>query len=118
VKNHIDSFKTFQPKPKPSTFILNDKPKDLTDLLSKLQAKVKEFRIRVREFLRDFDGLRSGAITQTQFRLGLNIAKIPLSDSEFEILIRVKCFKDRSTNWRVTKWIGVDSVTLWTKCSR
>ncbi len=90
VKNHIDSFKTFQPKPKPSTFILNDKPKDLTDLLSKLQAKVKEFRIRVREFLRDFDGLRSGAITQTQFRLGLNIAKIPLSDSEFEILIRVK----------------------------
>lgn len=63
VKNHIDSFKTFQPKPKPSTFILNDKPKDLTDLLSKLQAKVNEFRIRVREFLRDFDSLRSGAIT-------------------------------------------------------
>jgi len=66
---------------------LDSKPNDLQDLISKLQSKVKEFRIRIREFLRDFDGLRSGSITQTQFRLGLNIAKIPLSDPEFKILI-------------------------------
>ena len=89
VNKHCDSFKSFVPKHKQPSFILDSKPNDLQDLISKLQSKVKEFRIRIREFLRDFDGLRSGSITQTQFRLGLNIAKIPLSDPEFKILIDV-----------------------------
>lgn len=71
---------------KAETFILNDHPNNVGDLISKLQAKVKEFRIRIREFLRDFDLLRRGTITQSQFRSGLNIAKIPLSDDEFKLL--------------------------------
>lgn len=48
-----------------STFILNDKPNDLHDVITKLRARVKEFRIRIREFLRDFDELRLGKITRT-----------------------------------------------------
>jgi hypothetical protein len=44
----------------------------------------KEQRIRVGEFFRDFDKLRSGYITEAQFRIGLNMAKIVLSSSEFD----------------------------------
>jgi len=35
-------------------------------------------------FFRDFDKLRSGYITDAQFRIGLNMAKIVLSTTEFE----------------------------------
>ncbi len=62
---HLSHFSTFVPQPRATSFILNDKPNDLQDLITKLQAKVKEFRIRLREFLRDFDELRLGKITKT-----------------------------------------------------
>ena len=84
---------------KAETFILNDHPNNVGDLISKLQAKVKEFRIRIREFLRDFDLLRRGTITQSQFRSGLNIAKIPLSDDEFKLLITQFAIGDQ-IDWR------------------
>ena len=38
------------------------------------------------EFFRDFDKLRSGFITDAQFRIGLNMAKIVVSSHEFELL--------------------------------
>ena len=47
----------------------------------------KQQRVRIGEFFRDFDKLRSGYITDTQFRIGLNMAKIVLSSTEFEHLI-------------------------------
>lgn len=100
LKSHIDSFKTYTPEVRKSTFIMNDRPNDVADLISKLQAKVKEFRIRVREFLRDFDLLRRGSITQTQFRSGLNIAKIPLSDDEFNLLVQEFKIGDNHIDWR------------------
>jgi len=40
----------------------------------------------VGEFLRDFDKLRSGFITESQFRIGLNMAKLVVSAKEFEML--------------------------------
>ena len=43
--------------------------------------------MRISEFLRDFDKLRSGTITEAQLRKGLNMTKIPLSDPEFKLLI-------------------------------
>jgi len=42
-----------------------------------------EQRIRIGEFFRDFDKLRSGTITEAQFRIGLNMGKIVLSGNEF-----------------------------------
>lgn len=44
--------------------------------------------MRIPEFLRDFDKLRSGTITVTQLRKGLNMAKIPLSDAEFNLILQ------------------------------
>lgn len=70
------------------TFILNDTPNDLEDVLAKLRKKAKQNRIRVSEFLKDFDKLRSGSITINKFRMGLNMASLPLSDQEFNLIVQ------------------------------
>ena len=46
--------------------------------------------------------MRSGSITQSQFRLGLNMAKLPLSKSEFDLLVEYfKCEeKEGFVKWR------------------
>lgn len=66
--------------------ILKLKPQDVDDILARLRTKCKQERIRIGEFLRDFDKLRSGFITFAQFRIGLNMAKITLSQAEFDLL--------------------------------
>lgn len=38
------------------------------------------------EFLRDFDKLRTGMISKQQFRLGLNMCQLDLSEKEFFML--------------------------------
>jgi len=66
--------------------IKRDCPEDVEDVLAKLRTFCKEQRIRIGEFFRDFDKLRSGFVTQAQFRIGLNMAKIVLSGNEFKCL--------------------------------
>jgi hypothetical protein len=71
------------PKMQPSTCarkeIVSYKPNDLEDLLARIRAECKEKRVRISEFLRDFDRLRSGEVTNPQLRIGLNMGKIHLS---------------------------------------
>ena len=87
-KEHAESFKIpFNQGSKPSGFISNENPKDLDDLLAKIRRKTKQNRIRISEFLRDFDKLRTGGITNSQLRLGFNMAGLTLSDQEFNLLI-------------------------------
>lgn len=69
------------------TFILNDNPNDLEDLLARIRKVVKQKRIRIAEFLRDFDKLRSGTVTATKFRMALNNATLPVSDQEFNLIV-------------------------------
>jgi hypothetical protein len=79
-KTHTETFKDFSYKPRQTNVsIRHQVPDDLTDLLSRLRREVKEKRIRVSEFMRDFDKLRHGNITKDQFRLALNMAKLPVS---------------------------------------
>jgi Ca2+-binding EF-hand superfamily protein len=59
----------------------------LEDLLGRIRRKVKEERIRVAEFMKDFDKLRHGNITKDQFRLTLNMAKVPVSEAEFQLIM-------------------------------
>jgi len=66
--------------------IKKDVPNDVEDVLAKLRQACKEQRIRISEFFRDFDKLRSGFITEAQFRIGLNMSKIVLSGAEFKQL--------------------------------
>ena len=66
--------------------IKKDQPEDVDDVIAKLRQVCKEQRIRISEFFRDFDKLRSGYITEAQFRIGLNMSKVVLSGSEFKQL--------------------------------
>lgn len=66
--------------------IVRNTPVDVDDVLARVRKNCLEQRIRVGEFFRDFDRLRSGFITANQFRMGLSMAKIPISHAEFEQL--------------------------------
>ena len=87
-KSYADSFVGFRKKPRPNNAtISNETPQDLTDLLGRLGRKVKEERIRISDFLKDFDKLRHGNVSKQQFRLALNMAKLPLSEAEFCLIL-------------------------------
>lgn len=87
-EKHATAFKTFKKtNDNLNAYIYNDIPNDLEDLLAKLRKKAFELRVRIAEFLKDFDKLRSGSITKNQLRLGLNMANIPLSNQEFEMIV-------------------------------
>lgn len=87
-KNYADSFINFRQQPRLNKAnIRGDVPQDLEDLMGRIRNKVKEQRIRVPEFMRDFDKLRHGNITKDQFRLCLNMAKLPLSESQFQLIL-------------------------------
>jgi len=84
--NYAQKFSIPNKKEITPPYIYNNKPEGLEEVISKIQKKVKEERIRIGEFLRDFDRLRCGSIANSQFRIGLNMAKIPLSQREYDIL--------------------------------
>ena len=80
-KSHTDRFADYKYKPRESKATIRfQAPDDLRDLLSRLRRTVKEKRIRVSDFMRDFDKLRHGNITKEQFRLTMNMAQLPLSE--------------------------------------
>ena len=83
-KSHTDNFQNYSYKPRQTNAtIRSHAPDDLNDLLARLRRVVKEKRIRVADFMKDFDKLRHGNITKQQLRLALNMAQLPLSDVEF-----------------------------------
>lgn len=80
-QSHTDTFKDYSYRPRPNNAtIRHHAPDDLNDLLGRIRRIVKEKRIRVAEFMKDFDKLRHGNITKDQMRLALNMAQLPLSE--------------------------------------
>ncbi len=66
--------------------IVRNTPDDIDDVITRIRVLCKQQRIRISEFFRDFDRLRSGHITAAQFRIGLTMAKCPISTQEFDHL--------------------------------
>lgn len=84
--NHsYDYFSVTEPR-KVADQVVRLQPEDLDDVLSRIIKECSQKSIRLQEFFRDFDRLRSGSITTTQFRIGLNMAKIDLLRTEFDLL--------------------------------
>ena len=83
----FDYYPRTQPR-KVATDIVKLRPDDVEDVIARIRTFCKQQRTRVAEFFRDFDKLRSGYITDSQFRIGLNMAKIVLSSQEFEALLQ------------------------------
>ena len=44
-------------------------------------------KLRIKEFFKDFDGLRKGTVSESQFRRILDMTNIPLSNEEFKALV-------------------------------
>lgn len=51
--------------------------------------QVSRERIRVQEFIRDYDKLRTGRMLKTTFRRALDLAHLELQASEVDILQQV-----------------------------
>ncbi|XP_053393487.1 uncharacterized protein LOC123564874 [Mercenaria mercenaria] len=60
--------------------------KDLESILLKVKTKVSRERMRVLEFMRDYDKLRSGRMLKTSFRRALDLCRFELRQSEVSIL--------------------------------
>lgn len=59
------------------------RPLDATEiemLINRIKTKVKTERIRVIDFMSDFDGLKHGKITKNEFRRGLNVLFVNLTE--------------------------------------
>lgn len=98
--NHsYDYFPVTDPRKVENQIIKLD-PEDLDDVLSRIRKECSEKRIRLQEFFRDFDRLRSGNITPSQFRIGINMAKIDLSQVEYDLL----CEQYKSDKVNMMKW--------------
>lgn len=44
-------------------------------------------RVRIREFFKDFDGLRKGTVTEIQFRRVLDVSNLKITEKELSILL-------------------------------
>lgn len=83
--NHsYDYFSATNPH-KVGSQIVQLSPEDVEDVLTRIRKECSEKRIRLKEFY-SFDRLRSGNITIPQLRIGLSMAKIELSNAEFDVL--------------------------------
>jgi hypothetical protein len=74
----------------------------LDDVIEKIQKITKQKNIRVGEFMRDFDKLRSGSITSNQFLSCLSMMKIYLTNLESEMLVNKyrNPEKEKEVMWR------------------
>lgn len=79
--------------------IVSNNPQDIEDILARIRLECKQKRIRLGEFMRDFDRLRSGLITTPQFRIALNMAGLHFSSKEFDILVETYS-KGNEIKWK------------------
>ena len=66
--------------------IVRNTPDSVDDVLARIRQICSQQRIRIGEFFRDFDKLRTGFITNAQFRIGLSMAKVVISHPEFQLI--------------------------------
>jgi Ca2+-binding EF-hand superfamily protein len=59
---------------------------DLEEILDKVKRRVCLERVRIHEWMRDFDKLRSGRMLKTNFRRCLDLCRFDLQESELAIL--------------------------------
>lgn len=59
---------------------------DLDGVLTKIKTQVYKQRVRIYEWMRDYDKLRSGRMLRTNFRRALDLCKFALAEGELAIL--------------------------------
>lgn len=67
----------------------------MSDVVTKVKTLVFKNRIRLKEFFSDFDKLRCGNVSQTQFKSGLSMAGLALSAEEMTFLVNEFAAEDQ-----------------------
>lgn len=80
-------------------------PVEAREVILRLQAACKNYGIRIHEFFRDFDRLRTGEITTPQFEKGLSMAldKLDCSISAAEVAVLASAYPGAAGPGRV-RW--------------
>ncbi|KAK8899790.1 hypothetical protein M9Y10_002112 [Tritrichomonas musculus] len=76
--------------------------RNIKSLLGELQKWAYVHSVQFQDFIRDFDPLNSGEVTNTQFRSGMLMAGYRLTDEEYQLLIDnyKSTKKENYINWR------------------
>ncbi|KAK4881782.1 hypothetical protein RN001_005101 [Aquatica leii] len=73
------------PRPKPT----ERKEKDIVLILAKIKGKVVQDRVRIMEYLRNFDLHNEEVISKADFKRGIDACRINLTDAEYDTLFEV-----------------------------
>ena len=98
--DQIDVINNRFSQPRIETF--ND-PEDIED---RLRASVVERRVRVEEYFRDFDKLRKGRVTRSQFKSILSQLNFNLTDDEFEAIANKYSTTDPERFFKYTEFVA------------
>eukprot|EP00002_Diphylleia_rotans_P003297 TRINITY_DN1224_c0_g1_i7.p1 TRINITY_DN1224_c0_g1~~TRINITY_DN1224_c0_g1_i7.p1 ORF type:complete len:1276 (+),score=333.18 TRINITY_DN1224_c0_g1_i7:143-3970(+) len=72
----------------PSNSNLNNiQSPEVKQAIARVQLRLVDSKARIVDFLKDYDRLRCGLITDTQFRRGLDLSGVRLSDAEIKSLL-------------------------------
>ena len=61
---------------------------DINEILNKIKTKVVKERMRVEEFMKDYDKLRTGRLLKSIFPRAINLCNLGLTKAEVEELMR------------------------------
>ncbi|XP_018562489.1 uncharacterized protein LOC108904422 [Anoplophora glabripennis] len=91
--NYVWFLKDVEPRPDEEPLPEKIKPtrqeQDIVQVMAKVKGKVVRERIRVLEFLRDFDRCNERVISRENFKRGLSVCKLELTENELETLMDV-----------------------------
>jgi len=62
-------------------------PKDFSDVMNKIKTKVMKEAVRVYEFMKDYDKLRTGRMLKTSFPRALDLCALGLTPSEINTVM-------------------------------
>lgn len=65
------------------------KDRDIVLILAKIKGKVVRERVRVLEFLRDYDRCNENVISRENFKRALSVCQFDLNENEVETLMEV-----------------------------
>jgi len=89
----------------PKYAIMEDLRVDPNFVLQRIKKAVKTSRIRLKEYLQDFDPLRKGVITANKFFGSLDKLKLHLTENESKALERIYVCKDDKTLLEYSRFI-------------
>ena len=65
----------------------DESKEDISDVMNKVKSKVFRESVRIHEFMKDFDKLRTGRMLKTNFPRALNISSLKLTAGDINTIM-------------------------------